>query len=200
MVSPLAHRSLELLPPSDVELDAGELHLGYRRHRSELYIRDEIQILLFELGGEPVAQRQEDRGVAGGVLELPPAKLAGPVLAAGRLVHRLVQVPLRHRLERIGRFVLPAVQDLRGEHRVEDGGERDAVLGPQERVVELPVVERLDRPVPQHALERRKILDREDVYDEGLFGGGELEQARLPVPGVQGRGLDIRADDLGLFE
>src|SRR5215218_7891847 len=52
-------------------------------------------------------------------------------------------------------------------------------------MIEFPVVERL---------ERREVLHREEVNDEGLFGGGELEQAHLSVARVEGRGLDVGAD------
>jgi GNAT superfamily N-acetyltransferase len=120
LVSPLAHYFFELLPPRDIELDAGELHLRYGRDGRELYLRDRLEPLRLERFFEPFAQRQEDRGVAGCVLELPAAELARPVLTAGRLVHRLVQVPLRHRLQGVGRAVFAAVQELRGEHRVEE--------------------------------------------------------------------------------
>src|SRR5918992_1855481 len=67
-------------------------------------------------------------------------------------------------------------------------------------MVELPVVECLDRPVLQYALERREVPNGEHVHDEGLFGRGELEQTRLSVPGAQARSLDVRADDFGVFE
>ena len=98
---PLAHGLLELLPPREVELDAGELHLRYRGDRPELYHRDVTQPFLLQLPGEPLAQRQQDRGVPGGVLQLSLAESSRPVLAAGGLVHSLVQVALRHGFERV---------------------------------------------------------------------------------------------------
>src|SRR5918997_3051804 len=93
-VAPLAHGFFEFLPPRDVELDAGELHLRYRRYRPELYLRDGTELFLLHCFRQPFAQRQEDRGVAGGVLKLLRRQLPRPVLAAGRLFPRLVQAPL----------------------------------------------------------------------------------------------------------
>jgi hypothetical protein len=61
-------------------------------------------------------------------------------------------------------------------------------------------VEDLDRAVLQDAFEGGELPDREDVHHEGLVGCRELQQARLPFPGVKGGRLDVRAYGLGLRE
>src|SRR3712207_2349514 len=76
---PLAHGFFEPLPSGNVELDAGELHLRYRCDRPELYLRDATELLVFKRGGELLAQRQEDRGVSGGVLSPPRRQPSSPV-------------------------------------------------------------------------------------------------------------------------
>jgi len=59
----------------------------------------------------------------------------------------------------------------------------------QELIVELQVVSDLGRPIFQDLPQWREVGDLEDVYDESLFGGGELEQAYSTVAGGEGGGL-----------
>jgi len=190
----------QLLPPPHVEPDPGELHLRYGGDGRELYLGDPDELLRFERLEELLAQRQEHGRVARRVLQLSSRELSRPVAPLLGLVRRLVQVALRHRPQAIGGAVVPAVEDLRREHRVEDGRDTDAVQLLQELVVELRIVKHLYRAVLQNLPQGGYAPDLEEVYDEGLLGDRELEEARPAVSGGEARGLGVRADGLGGFE
>jgi hypothetical protein len=74
------------------------------------------------------------------------------------------------------------------------------VLGFEEGVVELGVVERLYRPILQDLLERRQVAGLENIHDERSIRGRELQEAYPTVAGGEGRGLGIHAYELGFFE
>ena len=58
------------------------------------------------------------------------------------------------------------------------------MLGEQELVIELGIVECLYGPALQNSFERGEVTHREHVDNESLLGGRELEKACLPVPWI----------------
>ena len=64
----------------------------------------------------------------------------------------------------------------------------------EESVVELRVLEDFYRAVLQHFLERREVPRPEHVHDEGLFRGGELQQARPAVTRAEARSFEVHPD------
>jgi hypothetical protein len=66
----------------------------------------------------------------------------------------------------------------------------------QELVIELRVVKTFTGPSSRPPL-GGYVPDLEEVYDEGLLGDRELEEARPAVSGGEARGLGVRADGLG---
>ena len=100
-VTTFAHRHGELLPLLQVQLDAGELHLGQGGDGAELDLRDQLQVFVFKRPGEAFVQGQQDLCVAGGVFDLAPAQFPRPVLPLAGFVYLFFQVTFRDGTQRV---------------------------------------------------------------------------------------------------
>src|SRR4030095_9767975 len=90
-------------------------------------------------------QRQKDRGVACGVLQLRFRQLEVPVAQALRFIDRLVEVSTRNCLQPVAFFDVAGADELARQQRIEQSTKLDSEIVLNELRVEFRVVRNLNR-------------------------------------------------------
>ncbi len=122
-----------------------KLDIDHRHHAFKLKLRALHERLRLQTIDQFFAQRQQDRGVACGVLELRFRQFEIPVAEALGFIDRFVEVTTRDSLESVTFFDIAGPDDLTRQQRIEQSAKIDAKVVLDELRIELRVMRDLDR-------------------------------------------------------
>ena len=128
-----------------MHVKSGQLDVSHGRHTFKLKLRDSNQRIAAQPFDQLFAQRQQNRGVARGVLELRFGQLEIPVAEPFSLVYRFIQIARSNRFQAVTLFDVAGADNLAGQQRVKQAAEIHAECVLDKFRIKLCVVRDLDR-------------------------------------------------------
>jgi hypothetical protein len=145
LFTPLLDNSQLLEPAILVHENSRELEIDDRHHTLKFELRAFDERLRLQPFDQFLAQRQQDRGIAGCVFQLRRREFEVPITEAFAFVYKLVEITIRNGFESVTFLDIARAHELAREQRIEQSTEIHAEVVFDELRVELGVVRDLDR-------------------------------------------------------